>query len=78
MTALRLETSAPAMDAFAELAEHLEAAAAAQDDPAARLWAVCAAYLGFARERPRRYRIMFGGDWDGTRAVESGSIAPAG
>ena len=30
--------------------------------------------LRAAREQPRRYRIMFGGAWDGTRAVETGSV----
>lgn len=66
---------AVATDAFAELAEHLRGAVASDDDPALRLRAVCTAYLAYARDRPRRYRIMFGGAWDGTRAVESGSIA---
>lgn len=65
---------AVAVDAFAELAEHLQDADDARDDPATRLRALCAAYLGFARDRPRRYRIMFGGAWDGSRAVEAGSV----
>lgn len=65
---------AVATDAFAELAEYLGDATARHDDPAARLRAVCSAYLTYAREQPRRYRIMFGGAWDGTRAVEAGSV----
>lgn len=50
--------------AFAELEAHLSAALdAATDDPRERLFAVCHAYLRFARDRPGRYRIMFGGTW---------------
>jgi len=46
-------------DAFAELDAALETAAgsAASVD---RLRAVCVAYLDFARDRPHRYRVMFG------------------
>lgn len=65
---------AVATDAFAELAEYLGGAAARHDDPEARLRAVCTAYLTYAREQPRRYRIMFGGAWEGARAVEAGSV----
>ncbi len=65
---------AVAEGAFVELADHLEQAAAGHDDPAQRLRVLCVAYLDFARERPRQYRVMFGGAWDGARAVESGSI----
>ncbi|MFD0023452.1 TetR/AcrR family transcriptional regulator [Streptomyces sp. NPDC058382] len=32
-------------------------------DPRDRLYAVCNAYLGFARTHPERYRTMFGGLW---------------
>lgn len=50
--------------AFDELEEALNAAVArAGGDPRARLYAVCHAYLGFARSRPERYRTMFGGLW---------------
>jgi AcrR family transcriptional regulator len=66
---------AVAVDAFAELAAYLQDVADAHDDLATELQALCTAYLRFARERPRRYRIMFGGAWDGTGAVESGSLA---
>ncbi|MEV7425688.1 TetR/AcrR family transcriptional regulator [Streptomyces sp. NPDC091212] len=33
------------------------------DDPRRRLYAVCHAYLEFARLHPERYRTMFGGLW---------------
>jgi AcrR family transcriptional regulator len=50
--------------AFGELQEQLdEALAAAGDDPRRRLFAVCTAYLEYARTHPERYRIMFGGFW---------------
>ncbi|MFF8763212.1 TetR/AcrR family transcriptional regulator [Nocardiopsis dassonvillei] len=50
--------------AFDELEEALNAAVArAGGDPRARLYAVCHAYLDFARSRPERYRTMFGGLW---------------
>lgn len=67
---------AVATDAFAELAEYLRAA---RDDSAVasgaeQATAVCAAYLRFARERPVRYRVMFGGVWNATRAIESRAV----
>lgn len=67
---------AVATDAFAELAQHLEAArdATAGGSTADQLRAVCTAYLDFARQRPAGYRVMFGGAWNGTRAVEAGSV----
>jgi AcrR family transcriptional regulator len=50
--------------AFEELdAELYGARDAAGDAPRARLFAVCTAYLEFARKRPGRYRTMFGGLW---------------
>ncbi|GAA1586915.1 TetR/AcrR family transcriptional regulator [Actinoplanes couchii] len=50
--------------AFAELTVALSTALdAAGDDPAARLHAICHAYLDFARTHPQRYRTMFGGLW---------------
>ncbi|MCK9868205.1 TetR/AcrR family transcriptional regulator [Nocardiopsis dassonvillei] len=50
--------------AFDELEAALNTAVAqAGDDPRARLYAACHAYLGFARSRPERYRTMFGGLW---------------
>ncbi|MFE5586606.1 TetR-like C-terminal domain-containing protein, partial [Kitasatospora sp. NPDC056531] len=39
------------------------AAAAADEDPRRRLFALCHAYLGFAQDHPERYRTMFGGLW---------------
>lgn len=62
-------------EAFAELLQHLQAAeAGAGSDPVARLRAVCAAYLDFARSRPQRYRVAFGGLWDSAEAVEGAAI----
>ncbi|MDR7364178.1 TetR/AcrR family transcriptional regulator [Nocardioides marmoribigeumensis] len=46
-------------DAFAELDAALEAADGSAS-PAEHLQAVCRAYLEFARDRPHRYRVMFG------------------
>ena len=47
-----------------ELTHELRTAAeGAGDDPRQRLLAVCRAYLTFGRERPERYRTMFGGLW---------------
>jgi AcrR family transcriptional regulator len=70
-------------DAFAELGEALRAAAGlppsadqdAQQMAVRRLRAVCAAYLDFAARRPQRYRIMFGGLWTATRAIESSTVS---
>jgi AcrR family transcriptional regulator len=50
--------------AFDELEAELRGARdTADDDPRARLFAVCTGYLEFARKRPGRYRTMFGGLW---------------
>lgn len=50
--------------AFAELEGVLRSAVRdAADDPRARLYAVCHAYLDFALAHPERYRTMFGGLW---------------
>ena len=43
----------------------------------ARLRTVCGAYLDYARERPQRYRLLFGGLWDSAKALESGAITAA-
>lgn len=66
-------------EAFAELASALRSAAGAErEDPReqalARLRAVSAAYLDFAASHPQRYRVMFGGLWTATAAIESGSV----
>ncbi|WP_194832988.1 TetR/AcrR family transcriptional regulator [Nocardia sp. XZ_19_369] len=51
-------------NAFAELDERLRTARdAAGTTPRERLLAVCYGYLEFARDRPGRYRTMFGGLW---------------
>ncbi|WHT20174.1 TetR/AcrR family transcriptional regulator [Crossiella sp. CA-258035] len=50
--------------AFAELADRLRCAAErAGAGSRRRLLSVCAAYLGFARDHPERYRLMFDGAW---------------
>jgi AcrR family transcriptional regulator len=49
---------------FAALEAHLRAAVrAAGEDPRERLYALCHAYLGYARDHSGRYRTMFGGLW---------------
>ncbi|WP_218133709.1 TetR/AcrR family transcriptional regulator [Lentzea fradiae] len=52
-----------------------EADEAAGSDARERLFAVCNAYLDFARAHPQRYRIMFGGVW--TATAEDTSITDA-
>lgn len=64
-------------EAFAELAEALRATAAAEPDAVARLRAACTAYLNFAATRPQRYRVMFGGLWNGGEAVASAAVSAA-
>ncbi|GAA5127246.1 TetR/AcrR family transcriptional regulator [Pseudonocardia adelaidensis] len=62
--------------AFEELdAELHRTRDAADDDPRSRLFAVCTAYLEFARSRPGRYRTMFGGLW--MPDLEAGSVTEA-
>lgn len=60
--------------AHAELGERMTAADAGPD-PVARLHALCSAYLDFARSRPQRYRLMFGGLWNAFDAVEESAIS---
>ena len=58
--------------AFAELEVVLRAAVRdAGEGPRERLYAVCRAYLDFARTHPERYRTMFGGLWMPTLADTS-------
>ncbi|RDI33519.1 TetR family transcriptional regulator [Lentzea flaviverrucosa] len=61
------------MDALAKVLR--EAGDTAAPDARARLFAVCNAYLDFAKLHPQRYRIMFGGLW--TPSVEDTSITDA-
>lgn len=63
-----------AQSAFAELTEWLGRAARAEPDPAVALRCVCLAYLDFATDEPKRYRIMFGGVWDATDAIDSPGV----
>lgn len=66
------------LDAFAELSRELSTAAAAVGpDPERRLRAACAAYLGFAADRPQRYRVLFGGLWSAAGAVQAGTMSEA-
>ena len=64
-----------ARQAFAELTGALTAAT--DPDPVQRLRDVCAAYLGFATDRPQRYRVMFGGLWNAAGAVDEAAITAA-
>ncbi|WP_258946058.1 TetR/AcrR family transcriptional regulator [Lentzea californiensis] len=61
------------MDALATVLR--EAVDNAGPDARARLFALCNAYLDFAKLHPQRYRIMFGGLW--TPSVEDTSITDA-
>jgi len=61
-------------EAFDELGAHLASATTAGQPAAADLTAICNAYLAFALERPQRYRILFGGAWDASRAKSSASV----
>ena len=66
-------------DAFRDLASTLEAASGAvrgaDESPAvSRLVAVCQAYLDFADQQPKVYRLMFGGVWNAEQAVDDGSL----
>lgn len=66
-------------EAFAELDDALRAVddQARERSPAARLRAVCAAYLDFAATRPQRYRVMFGGLWHAGEALAGAGVTPA-
>lgn len=62
--------------AFADLDQHLRGEVeAAGDDSVARLLAMCEGYLDFARNRPRRYLVMFGGVWNAEQAMADATIA---
>jgi AcrR family transcriptional regulator len=66
-------------DAFTELTEALRATsdAGSSEDAEGRLRAACRAYLDFAATRPQRYRVMFGGLWNATEAVDSAAVTAA-
>jgi len=64
-------------DAFAELAQSLRATTTTEADAVTRLRAACMAYLNFAATHPQRYRVMFGGLWNATEALESASVSAA-
>ena len=62
--------------AFAELADRLRTAPPAASPATARvrLVAVCDAYLDYAVAHPERYRLMFGGLWNASQAVQTQHI----
>jgi AcrR family transcriptional regulator len=62
--------------AFEEFSVSQEASISSIDDPVERLRAGCADYLRFARERPSRYRIIFGRR--DLLAIDAEHPAPAG
>ncbi|WP_245929129.1 TetR/AcrR family transcriptional regulator [Murinocardiopsis flavida] len=53
---------AVAVRAFERLHDRMRDAVDAADDPAQALRGACRAYVGFALDQPRHYRMMFG-DW---------------
>lgn len=60
---------------FAELSAQMASTTATLTGSAvADLTAICDSYLSFALERPERYRILFGGAWDASRAKSSASV----
>lgn len=62
-------------DAFEELGTTLVEARDRGEEEVGRLRSVCASYLRFAQDRPHRYRLMFGGVWDASAAIETLSEA---
>lgn len=58
-----------AEQAFEELAAVLVRQRQQEDVAVNRLSAVCGAYLNFAHEKPRLYRLMFGGVWNAADAL---------
>jgi len=64
-------------EAFAELGDALHSLDGSPGGPAARLRAVCGAYLDFAATRPQRYRVMFDGLWNAAAALDSATVTPA-
>lgn len=62
--------------AFADLDQHLHSKVeAAGDDSVIRLLAMCEGFLDFARIRPKRYLVMFGGVWNAEQAMADATIA---
>ena len=61
---------------FADLAQCLVDAGDDVPAGAARVRAVCRAYLDYAEQHPGRYQVMFGGLWDATAAISRGTVAP--
>ncbi len=67
-------------DAFAELDAVLRAVNDVKGrprDPATHLRAVSNAYLDYAAKRSERYRVMFGGLWNGTHAIAEATVTVA-
>ncbi|WP_068798328.1 TetR/AcrR family transcriptional regulator [Pseudonocardia sp. HH130630-07] len=66
-------------DAFAELREDLRRAQdRAGERPVHRLLEICRCHLDFARSRPERYRLMFGGARNAADGHGPAGRAPAG
>lgn len=62
--------------AFAGLDQHLrQTVDQAGVGSVARLLAMCEGYLDFARTRPKRYLVMFGGVWNAEQAMADATIA---
>ena len=63
------------LDAFASLKDQLTAAVrVAGPDPVDRLEAICTTYLAYTADQPERYRVMFGGLWNASKAVGADAI----
>jgi AcrR family transcriptional regulator len=58
------------IETFAQLSAALHEATDGVEDPVARLYGGCRAYLRFGAERPQRYRVIFGRVWPEPDASE--------
>jgi AcrR family transcriptional regulator len=62
--------------AFEGLDQHLRGVVeGAGENSVARLLAMCEGYLEFARTRPKRYLVMFGGVWNAEQAMADATVA---
>lgn len=63
------------LEGFASLEDRLTRALdQAGSDSVERLEALSKAYLTFAADEPRRYKVMFGGIWDASEAVDTNAL----